>query len=185
MATDPVCNPSDILDQMRTGDPAALESLTRCYGDRLFAVGRRYCRDVEDARDAVQDSLLAAGEHLTDFRGGGSPEGWLVRMVANACRRMTRGQKNDRSLHADVDRVALASPTEDPETLSGRGEVAQLLGEVLNELDPRDRAILLLAEAEDWTAPEIAESLDMSPGAVRTRLSRVRAALRPRLEPLL
>ena len=74
----------------------------RCQA-HLLAVGRRVCRDDERARDAVQDALLAAGEHLDDFRGDGSVEGWLVRMVANACKSWRRGRKEDPAWNAPLD----------------------------------------------------------------------------------
>ncbi len=183
MAKDPyLCDPAALADEMKAGDLHALDRITRCYGERLIAVGRRHCRDEADAQDAVQDALLAAGKHMTGFRGDGSPEGWLVRLVTNACRRMTRGRKNDPNLHDDVADRPLAAATADPEDLTRRGELMQALGEAMAELSPVDRAILLLAEAEDWRAPEIAEALELSPAAVRKRLSRVRARLRPRLE---
>ena len=54
----------------------------------------------------------------------------------------------------------------------------------LLELAPTDRLIVLLSDAEDWRAPEIAAALELSPGAVRTRLSRLRRRLRARLEPV-
>jgi RNA polymerase sigma-70 factor (ECF subfamily) len=169
---------------MRTGDLHALDRLTRCYGQRLLAVGRRYCRDEEDAKDAVQDALLGAGEHLTDFRGEGTPEGWLVRMVANACRRMSRGRKNDPGLHRDIEDTPVSDVQDGPERLAHRGELVKRLGEVLVELPAKDRTILLLSEAEEWTAPEIGETLGMSANAVRIRLSRLRAKLRPQLSGL-
>lgn len=165
---------------MRAGDIAGLDHLTRCQGERLLAVGRRYCRNEEDARDAVQDALLSAGTHLGEFRGEGSAEGWVVRMVARACGRMRRGRRNDPSLHVgDVD---VRAPEDDPESLAGRAQIAEALGTALLELPPQDRAVLLLAEAEGWTGPEIAAELGVTPGAVRSRLTRARRVVRERLE---
>ena len=176
------CDPEKLITLMRAGDIAALERITRCYGDRLLAVGRRYCRDSDEAADAVQDALLAGGEHLKDFRGDGSPEGWLIKMVTNACSRMRRGRKNDPALHVDVADNPLVEAGATPENLAGRAELIEALGEALLELPSKDRAILLLAEAEGWTGPEIASSLDLTPTAVRVRLTRIRAKIRPRLE---
>jgi DNA-directed RNA polymerase specialized sigma24 family protein len=84
---------------------------------------------------------------------------------------MRRGRANDPGLHVrDVELVA----DDDPEVLAGRAELVQALGEALLELPATDRAVLLLAEAEDWTGPEIAAKLGTTPNAVRTRLSRAR-----------
>ncbi len=157
--------------------------MTRCFGRRLLDVGRRYCRTEAEAEDAIQDALLSAGQHLQDFRGEGSVEGWLVRMVANACHHLRRGRKNDPTLH-DVSYVLTAEKA-NPEDLAQAGELSQALGKALIALPPQDRTIVLLAEAEGWTGPEIAERVGLSPGAVRVRLSRARAKLRERLRQAL
>lgn len=176
------CDRDELLRLMRAGDLVALDRMTRCYGERLIATGRRHCRGEEEARDAVQDALLAAGEHLQDYRAEGSVEGWLVRMVIRACGRQRRGRKNDPLLH--VREASLTSAAASPEQLAARGELAIALGEALGALSPTDRLIVLLAEGEDWTGPEISAELGLTPGAVRSRLSRARRRLRERLEKL-
>lgn len=176
------CDPHKIALLVRSGDLEAVDRLTRCFGDRLIAVGRARCATSTDAEDAVQDALLAASEHLGDFRGEGSVEGWLVRMVVNACHRMRRGRKNDPALH-DV-QATLVGERAGPDELAGRGQVALALGRALEGLPPKDRAILLMAEVEDWKGPEIAEELGMTPGAVRSRLSRARGRVRAELVDL-
>lgn len=173
------CDPAEMVALARAGDLAALDRLTRCQGERLLAVGRRHCRTEEEARDAVQDALVSAATHLPDFRGEGALDGWVIRMIARACGRLRRGRKNDPALHAvEVD---LAAPDDDPEVAAGRARLATALGEVLLELDPMDRAVLLLAEAEGWTGPAIAAELGTTATAVRARLTRVRRKLRERL----
>lgn len=177
----PLCSPSELVAQVKAGDIAVLDKLTRCYGERLVRVGQRYCRDSDQAMDAVQDALLSAGEHLQSFRGDGSLEGWLTRMVANACHHMRRGRKNDPALHTTE--VDVDSPLEDdPEEVAARAQLAEALGSALLDLQPQDRMLVLLAEAEDWTGPQIAKALDMTPGAVRSRLTRARAKLRESLK---
>ncbi len=176
-----ICDANELVGMVRAGDIEALDRITRCFGDRLLAVGRQRCRNEEDAQDAVQDTLLSAGKNLTSFRGDGSLEGWLIRMVANACYRMRRGRKNDPSLHTTE--AQLFSGDETPEQAAHRGEVGDMLEQVLLGLSSQDRAILILAEGEGWTGPEIAREMDMTPGAVRTRLTRIRQRLRGVLEP--
>lgn len=177
-----LCSPDELVALMREGDLKALDRITRCFGATLMAAGRRHCGDADRARDAVQDALLAAGEHLQDFRGEGSPQGWLVRMVANACSRMRRGRKNSPAWNAELDAEAVLGTAESPEVSAARAELARQLGEALIELSPQDRAILILSEAEDWTGPEIAAALGLSAGAVRVRLTRLRGKLRDKLE---
>ncbi len=173
-----VCDADELVRLARSGDLAVLDQLTRCYGERLLAIGRRHCRSTEDAQDAVQDALLSAGTHLEKWRGDGGLESWVGRMVANACHKMSRGQKNDPSLH-DVESEVVSEQS--PELDARRAELATALGHALLDLDPVDRAIVLLAEAEDWTGPQIAERIDLTPAVVRKRLSRSRTKLREKL----
>lgn len=175
----PQCDPGEVVELLRSGDVEALDRITACYGQRMVAVGRRMCGNPVDAEDVVQDALLSAGQRLDQYRGEGSVEGWLVRMVVNACHHMRRGRKNDPRLH-DAEAV-LASPDASPEELAARGEMLQALGRAVEDLDPRDRLILVLAEGEGWTGTEIAERLEMTSGSVRTRLSRARRRVREQL----
>ena len=124
----------------------------------------------------MQDALLAAGTHLGTFRGDGRVDSWLVRMVANACYRMHRGRKNDAKLHTTEFDVASVEAT--PELAAARHELGETLGSALLELQPRDRAIVVLSDVEGYKANQIAEKLDMTHGSVRTRLSRARKKLR-------
>lgn len=171
---DSYCNPQVLVRLARAGGSEALDRLTRCYGDRLLRTGQRYCRTKAEAEDAVQDTWAWATEHLDDFRGEGSLEGWLVRIVATACRRQARGSKN--APHENDIELVSAGPS--PLDASSAREIGENLQAALLALSEDDRAIVLLAEVEDWTAGEIAAELGLTEGAVRARLSRARARLR-------
>lgn len=176
------CHPDLIVRLVRAGDLAALDRISRCYGAHLHAVGRRVCGDEERARDAVQDALLAAGQNLDQFRGEGSVEGWLVRMVANACRSWRRGRKDRPEWNAPLDDEQPAcGGGERPDDGAARSELAAALGAALVALPPLDRAILLLTQVDGWQAAEVARRLDLSPESVRARLSRARRRLRAEL----
>jgi RNA polymerase sigma-70 factor, ECF subfamily len=179
MASGPLCDPHELARMARLADTDVLDRATSCFGDRLLTIARRYCRNEADADDAVQDAMVNAGAHLSDYRGEGRLESWLTTMVVNACRRMRRGQRNNPALHV-VD-TTLIDDGADAETLAARAELAAQLAEAFLELQPRDRAMVILSDVEGWKAPEIAEELGMSPGSVRTRLSRARARLREAL----
>lgn len=181
--SDPVCDPERLIELVRRAEPGALEEVTRCYGERLLAAGKRHCRTSTEAEDAVQDTLLFAVQGLESFRGEGSLEGFLARTVARACRRLSRGQKNDPAAH-DAE-VELPAAQASPEAQAAEAELGAALNRLLLELEPRDRAVLLLAELDGYTAPEIGGQLGLSAGAVRTRLTRCRQRLREGLVPFL
>ncbi|HYP87476.1 MAG TPA: sigma-70 family RNA polymerase sigma factor [Polyangiaceae bacterium] len=162
------------MQLVRDGRPEALDQITRCYSQRLMAAGRRHCRTYAEAEDAVQDALISAAETLPQLRNDGSLESFLVRVVASACRRIGRGQKNAAELHDSEAELAAAG---DPEQEAERRELAERLERTLLQLAPRDRSIVLLAELEGFSAAEVGAELQMTEGAVRTRLSRLRARL--------
>jgi RNA polymerase sigma-70 factor, ECF subfamily len=173
------CSPERLMRLVREGRADALDQITRCYSQRLLEAGRRHCRTTSEAEDAVQDALISAGEQLAALRDDRKLEHWLVKVVASACRRLSRGQKNDRAAH---DSLAVLVSDDDPERATGRRELGQLLERLLLSLSASDRSILLLAELEDSSADEIGAQLNMTAGAVRTRLSRLRSALTAALE---
>ncbi|MBW2527385.1 MAG: sigma-70 family RNA polymerase sigma factor [Deltaproteobacteria bacterium] len=176
------CSPPDLVALLRSGDVAAIDELARCYGQRLRAAARKHCRTPEEAEDAFQDALLNAWHARESFRGDGRLDGWMVRLVASACSRMRRGRKNAPELHI-VGRE-LSGPSPSPEQDAFRKQLAEGLSNALLQLKPEDRVLLLLSDAHGWKGPELAEELGLTPGAVRTRLSRARAKLRAHLEPL-
>jgi RNA polymerase sigma-70 factor (ECF subfamily) len=175
------CCPENLIRMVHGGTPEAIDRLTRCYGARLLSAGVKYGRTHEEAEDAVQDALIIAQEKGPSFRGDGSLEGWLIRIVASACRRMSRGQKNDAMAHDSEVELATRDPR--PVDLTCRGETGQALEAALLTLSSEDRMILLLSGVEDWTASEIAGELGLTPGAVRTRLSRLRSKMQVVLAP--
>jgi RNA polymerase sigma-70 factor, ECF subfamily len=173
------CSPDRLMRLVRDGRADALDQITRCYSQRLLEAGRKHCRSHAEAEDAVQDALISAGEQLGTLRDDQKLERWLVKVVASACRRISRGRKNDGALH-DTESELVSD--DDPERDTARRELGQLLERLLLELSATDRSILLLAELEDFGADEIGAQLGMTAGAVRTRLSRLRSALTATLE---
>jgi RNA polymerase sigma-70 factor (ECF subfamily) len=159
---------------VREGSAEGLDQITRCYSERLMAAGRRHCRTRTEAEDAVQEALVSAAQHLTELRDDSRLEGWLVRVVASACRRISRGHKNAPPIPTDDE---VEGETNDPEEEAARRELARLLERSLLELSAQDRSILLLAELEGFSSASIAAELGMTDGAVRVRLSRLRARL--------
>jgi RNA polymerase sigma-70 factor (ECF subfamily) len=175
-----VCDPAEVAALVKAGDAAALERITRCYLDRLMGVGLCACRDPHAAQDAVQDAMVSAAQHLHQFRGDGSVEAWIARMVVNACRCGQRGRKNDPNWNRQLDEDPRPAE-EDPARELERRQLAAALARAVDALPPIDRQLFIATQIEGLAAPEAAHRTGISPDAVRARLVRIRRRLRTTL----
>lgn len=164
-----------LLQSAQAGDTAALNKLLVAHRNGVYRYGLQVCRTTEDAEDAVQETLWAATRAIRTFRGSAtSIASWLFTIVRNECFRLI-----DRHKHVPLDGepgVLGAEPAPDDAVASARR--AQLLSEALAALDPQQRAVILLRDIEELSAPEAAERLGISVDALKSRLHRARVNLR-------
>ena len=172
---------------------ARREALSRALveeGDRLYALALRTTRDPDLAQDAVQEAFKSALEKAEGFRGGSQPGTWLHRIVFNKSIDLLRRRQRDEPLPEDDaealtpedERLAHAPAWARPPdaVLLGR-ESREALERAMAGLTPLQRAVFELREAEGRPSDEVAEILDLSPGAVRVHLHRARLRLRAHL----
>ncbi len=175
---------SDLLDEYRAGDDAALEKILARYAPAVHRFGLKMCRDTADADDVLQDTLLAAARGMREFRGASSVSTWLYTIARSFCikrhRRATPDTVDlDASMQvADVEHAA-------PDDAVHAHEVGAALEAAIRALSPEYREVLLLRDVEGLSAPEVAEVLGVNVDAVKSRLHRARVAVRTRLAPLL
>jgi RNA polymerase sigma-70 factor (ECF subfamily) len=180
-----------LLTEARAGDRQALETLLERHQGEVYRFGVKMCRDPDDAKDVLQDTLLAMARGVRDFRGASSISTWLYSIARSFCIKKRRRSKfspeGERSLDTDVAQEGkqVAAPARRPdEALAGKA-VERALEEAIAALDPMYREVLLLRDVEGLTAPEVAEVLGVSTDAVKSRLHRARIAVRERVAPLL
>ena len=167
----------------RDGDESAFETLVRLYEKRVFALALRMCGDREDAAEAAQEAFLAAWQGLAFFRGDSSFSTWLYRLTSNACVDLLRREGrhraaagpslDDEELDLDVADSAL-SPQDEAE----RRELRETSERGLSALSPEHRQVLILREMHQLSYDEIALTLDLDAGTVKSRISRARKQLR-------
>src|SRR5689334_11245834 len=181
----------DLLERARAGDRVALEKLLERHQAQVYRFGMKMCRDPEDAKDVLQDTLLAMARGVRDFRGASSISTWLYTVARSFCIKKRRRSKfapaEDRSLDTDVapEARSLADPAKSAdEVLAGR-RVEQALEQAIDALEPMYREVLILRDVEGLTAPEVAEVLGVSVQAVKSRLHRARLSVRAHVAPLL
>ena len=174
-------NEKELLLRMQGGDESAFEALVRLYEKKVYTLCRRMCGNDEDAQEAAQDAFLALWRSAKSFRGDASLSTWLYRLAANACidllRRNKRGGERV-SLDDEETTFELVDERPLPEQALERKETQRLIEEGLAALPEDYRAILLLREAEGLSYAEIAETMRMELGTVKSRISRGRVLLR-------
>jgi RNA polymerase sigma-70 factor (ECF subfamily) len=157
----------------------------------VFGLAARLLGDAEEARDLSQEVFLQVYRKLGRFEGRSSLRTWIYRIVVNQCRnrrRWWRRRWRERSCTLEglsaADETRLASGDEaGPFEELARRERSRRVQEALLGLSFDHRAILLLREVEDLSCEEIAASLGLAQGTVKSRLARARESLRRLLVP--
>ena len=171
------------IDNARQGDQAAFEQLVRLYEKRVFALTLRMCRNPEDAAEAAQEAFLSAWQGLAFFRGESSFATWLYRLASNACVDLLRREGRHRaaagpSLNDEALNVGIPDGSASPQEAAERSELRQQIEDGLSALSPEHRQVLILREMHQLTYDEIADTLSLDVGTVKSRISRGRKQLR-------
>jgi RNA polymerase sigma-70 factor (TIGR02960 family) len=157
--------------------------LVERHRDELHAHSRRILRSPEDAEDAVQEALVRAWRALPAFEGRSSLRSWLYRIVTNASLDEIH-RRPKRVVPIDLDDAPPAphwhseapAPTTEGRHL-GREDFERALVVAMRQLPPRQRAVLILREALDFSARETAATLGTSVAAANSLLQRARLTL--------
>jgi RNA polymerase sigma-70 factor (ECF subfamily) len=181
----------DLLTAARAGDRNALEALLLQYQSKVYRFGMKMCRDPEDAKDVLQDTLLTMARTVRDFRGASSLSTWLYSIARSFCiKKRRRGRSTSAvplSIDTIVDREAanVAHPGPNPEEDLQSRQLEAVAAEAIAALAPMYREVLVLRDIEGLTAAQVAEALGVSANAVKSRLHRARLEVRKSLAPLL
>ena len=173
------------------GDRPALEALLERHQGPLWRFGLKLCRNEEDARDLLQDTMLAAARALPGFRGESSLSTWLFTIARSFCIKQRRRGLHDparlESLEGDAadEVMTKPAPDADPEQATATAELGAQLDKAIASLSVPYREVLLLRDVEGLTALEAASVLGLSVDAIKSRLHRARAAVRDQLVPVL
>lgn len=190
-------HPNDAEDALlrahREGDPHALEQLLLSVQPRLLALCFRMSRDPQQAHDLCQDALVKIIQGLPAFTGRSRLTTWMIRVTMNVCLTALRrsalrhtaaldAQPHD----ADSARTDHAPPTREPappERVERREDLTRL-SRALALLDPDQRALLILRDAQGLDYAQIADITSAPIGTIKSRLYRARQALRQTIERL-
>ena len=174
----------ELVQRARDGDLAAFNSLVLRHQDAAYGLALRFLSSREAAEDATQEAFIRAYRAIGSFRGERF-RSWLFSIVANACRdelrrRRRRPQRSLDEAREREDRPDLDPPDPDPtpEAQALSGELREALGRSLMQLPEDWRLVVVLSDVQGLSYEEIAESVGVPLGTVKSRLSRARARLR-------
>lgn len=177
-----------LVRRARTGDAAAFGVLVDTRIDRCYRLAWSILSNDADAADATQDALLAAWRQLPRLRDVAAFDGWLNRIVANAALMARRHRLRLREVSvAPIQSGDMPHEPEPPPDLRARTAFDDVvdndaIGRGFDRVRPQDRMILVLHHVEERPVAEIARSLGIPVGTVKSRLHAARSALEKAME---
>lgn len=129
------------------------------------------------AEDIVQETFLAVLEGAGTFEASGSCRSWLFSIARHRIARQFRRRAGEPDAFESLEELGLKAGWGDPEAGAVLGESRERIQEAFDGLDPAKRQVLILRDVEQWTNPEVADLLDLSIPAVKSRVHRARLAL--------
>jgi len=154
--------------------------------DAAYNLARWLTRNDVDAADVVQEAYLRALTYFDGYRGENG-KAWLLTIVRNTCFRWLERNRPavvvsfSRDVESEVENALASAGSEappDPEMLLVQRRDAALLNELIGELPPLFREVLVLRELEELSYREIADVLNVPVGTVMSRLARARSLLK-------
>ncbi len=176
-----------IVQRALTGDAEAFGEIVQRWERRIFALTYGMLGREEDARDATQETFLAAFRNLRGFRGEARVSSWLHRIAVNQCITRKRRAKVrsegalDDEEEKDASKFAAAETYSPARVVEGSERIAAVRLAV-NALPIELRQVVVMKEFEELTFREIAEVLDLPVSTVKSRLYTALRQLQMRLQ---
>ena len=168
-------------------DPEAFGEIVRRWERKIFALCFGMLAREDDARDAAQETFIAAYRNLSKFRGEAKVSSWLHRIAVNQCLTTKRRAKTrsedflDEEKHEE-ERYFVAPEKASPARAIEANERLTLVRQAVTSLPSELRQVIVMKEFEDMTFQEISETLEVPLSTVKSRLYTALKQLRMKLE---
>ncbi|HVF25345.1 MAG TPA: sigma-70 family RNA polymerase sigma factor [Anaerolineales bacterium] len=183
-------NEPALIQDAQKGNLDAFNTLILHYQDSVYNTALRILGDEDQAADAAQEAFISAFKSINSFRGG-SFKAWLMRTVTNACYDELRRQKRRPTtpLEPDTDDGEemdsprwLADPSMTPAQKSEADELEHAIQHCLNNLPLEFKTVVVMADIQGMDYTEVAASVRVPLGTIKSRLARARLRLRECLQ---
>jgi RNA polymerase sigma-70 factor, ECF subfamily len=181
---------ANLVRRFVAGDESAFNEIVARYRGKINGLVVNLLHNVADAEEITQDTFIRAYRGLCRFRGDSSLSTWLYRIALNLARNrywyfFRRRRQNwvslEQPLGSDSEATfadLVATQEHDPAQESVAGEFTALVAACIDRLDSRHREILVMRNVLDLSYEEIAHSLGINVGTVKSRIARARQNLR-------
>lgn len=167
----------------RRGDRTAFGRLVQAYQIPVYNLAYRMLNNATEAEDAAQETFLKAYTRLNTYQPDMKFSNWILSIASHHCiDRLRRRRFTWLSIEDDPAVEWLASDAEQPDAAALRAEQARELQQLLNQLDPDYRTPVVLRYWYDLSYKEIAETMNISESALKSRLHRARLQLAELIE---
>ena len=179
-------NDEQMVERALSGDPEAFGEIVRRWERRIFALAFGMLGREEDARDATQETFLAAFRNLRGFRGDAKVSSWLHRIAVNQCITRQRRAKvrGETALEDEAEKNAavFALPMDiSPGRRAEATERSSAVRRAVCALPPDLRQVVVMKEFEELTFQQISEVLELPLSTVKSRLYTALRQLQMRL----
>jgi len=181
----------ELVNDLRQGEAGAVETLVERHGAWIYRLALRLTGSPPDAEEVAQDALLKVVQKIDTFRGQAAFRSWVYRIVANLAYQRLRGRHKREDVSLDAVLPVFDEMGRHTETISDWSEqmddrllareARQRLQEAIDHLPPDYKVVFVLHDLEGRPNAEIAELLDLSLPAVKSRVHRARLFLRAKL----
>jgi RNA polymerase sigma-70 factor (ECF subfamily) len=174
----------DLLPACRGGDEAAWRSLVELYTRKVFGLAYRFTGRVDEAEDLTQEVFVKVYQTLHKYReADGAFGAWLMAVARNHAIDHYRRGRQERARRTEDPLVLETAPAQEEHPIAGleREERARLVHRGLRALPPELRLPLILCDLQGLPYDEIARSLEVPLGTVKSRINRARLELAKRL----
>lgn len=184
---------AEFIERLKRGEAEAFEELVTERSGEIYGLLFRLTENSEEARDLTQETFLRAFQNIGRFRGEADLRTWIYRIAINQARnrwRWWRRRRRDSTLSLDATQgqsnqtliATLAESSENPEQQALAHEREVVLRLALQKVGMAYRETVILRDIEGFSYEEIASTLGINVGTVKSRLARGRQELRRKLE---
>ncbi len=167
-----------IIEGCKKGKKSAQNRLYEKYSPVMLGVCLRYCSNMADAEDVLQEGFIKVFTYIKNFRGDGSFEGWVRRIMVNTA--ITHIKKNVKYSYEDIENIS--SDYQEDEEIAYSPVNPEIMIKVLQSLPAGYRSVVNLYIFEGYSHKEIGGIMGISESTSKSQLSKAKKFIRRKLE---